>query len=109
MDAGRPTARPNGSTARTATRAAATGAAAASKSEPDKMAPHRGAPEKIVPTTKVNVAFPFSQIKIQEPSRDLAALAALLADLAGLVAEAAPGPKAQALELRARELAGKLR
>ena len=66
------------------------------------------APGKVVPTTKVNVAFPFAQIKIQEPSHDLAALAALVSELAGLVAEAAPGPKAEALRLRADDLAGKL-
>ena len=102
-------ARPNGSPARTATHRTATGPAAAGENAPDKVAPHRAAPEKIVPTTKVNVAFPFSQIKIQEPSHDLSALAALVAELAELVAEATPGPKAKALQLRARELASKLR
>jgi hypothetical protein len=50
------------------------------------------APARVVPTAKVNVAFPFAQIKIQEPSQDLAALASLVSELAGLVAEAAPGP-----------------
>ncbi len=67
----------------------------------------RKAPEKVVPTTKVNVAFPFAQIKVQEPSDQLTAFASLVAELAGLVAEAAPGPKAEALKLRA-ELARRL-
>jgi hypothetical protein len=47
-------------------------------------------PSAEVVTTRVNVAFPFSQIRIQEPSEDLAALAALLRDLADLVAESPP-------------------
>ncbi len=61
-----------------------------------------------MPTTKVNVAFPFAQIKIQEPSHDIAALAALVSELAAPVAEAAPGPKAEALRFRANDLASKL-
>ena len=32
--------------------------------------------EKVFATTKVNVAFPFSQVKIQEPSEHLIALTA---------------------------------
>jgi hypothetical protein len=66
------------------------------------------APERVTSTTKVNVAFPFSQVKIQEPSEHLVALTELVADLAGLVAEAAPGQEAERLKQRARDLAGKL-
>ena len=59
-------------------------------------------------STRVTVAFPFSQIKIQEPSEDLAALAALVRELADLLAEVAPGPKTQELEKRANALASRL-
>jgi hypothetical protein len=68
----------------------------------------RRAPEKVVPTTKVNVAFPFSQIKIQEPTEHVRALASLVAELATLVAAAAPGQKADELRRRAHDLAGQL-
>ena len=40
----------------------------------------------------VNVAFPFSQIRVQEPSAELTELAVLVCDLAAAVAELAPGP-----------------
>ncbi len=49
-------------------------------------------------TTRVNVAFPFSQIKIQEPSEDLVALATLVRDIAELLPDIAPGPKARRAE-----------
>jgi hypothetical protein len=65
-------------------------------------------PETEVVTTKVTVAFPFSQIKLQEPSEDLAAVAALVRELAELLAEVAPGPQAQDLEKRARAMANRL-
>ena len=60
-------------------------------------------------TTRVNVAFPFSQIKIQEPSEDLAALAALVREVAEMLADVAPGPKAQTLKKRAQVLAARLK
>jgi hypothetical protein len=59
-------------------------------------------------TTRVNVAFPFSQIKVEQPSEDVAALAALVRDLADLVAEVAPGEKGRELRQRARGLAVRL-
>jgi hypothetical protein len=68
----------------------------------------RAAPETETVTTRVNVAFPFSQIKVQEPSEDLVALAALMRELVDLVAEVAPGSKAQDLRKRARALATRL-
>jgi hypothetical protein len=58
--------------------------------------------------TKVNVAFPFSSIKVQEPSEELVALAALVRDLAEIVAEVAPDSNAQELARRARALAARL-
>jgi len=65
-------------------------------------------PKGEVVTTKVNVAFPFSQIKVQEPSKELAALADLVAGLAALVADVAPSTKATQLAKRAQELAAQL-
>ncbi len=50
----------------------------------------RGAPGIVAPSNRVNVALPFSQIKLEEPSRELAELAALLFDLVGTMAEWVP-------------------
>jgi hypothetical protein len=60
-------------------------------------------------STRVNVAFPFSQFKIQEPSDHVLALTELVEDLADLVASAVPGPQAEALRRRAHELADRVR
>jgi len=60
-------------------------------------------------TTRVNVAFPFSQLRIQEPSDELRELAAVVRGLADLVAEVAPGPTANDLGERARALAARLK
>jgi hypothetical protein len=66
------------------------------------------APQSENVTTRVNVAFPFSQIKVEQPSEDVAALAALVRDLADLVAEVAPGAKGREIRQRARALAVRL-
>ena len=60
-------------------------------------------------TTRVNVAFPFSQIRVEQPSEDLAALAALVRELADLVADVVPGSKATKLATRAQALATRLK
>jgi hypothetical protein len=78
------------------------------KRGPDGQAIRKG-PESVASTTRVNVAFPFSQIKVQEPSRQLVELTALVVELAEMVAEAVPGPRAQRLQRRAHDLAGQLR
>jgi hypothetical protein len=67
------------------------------------------APNAEVVTTKVNVAFPFSQIKVQEPSEELAELAVLFCELVELVAEIAPESNAPELGKRARALATRLK
>jgi hypothetical protein len=67
------------------------------------------APARVDSSTRVNVAFPFSQVKIAEPSAHLIALTALVAELADLVAESQPGPQAKDLRKRAHELASKVR
>jgi hypothetical protein len=69
----------------------------------------RRAPARVDSSTRVNVAFPFSQFKIQEPSDHLLALTALVAELADLVAEKVPGPEAEALRQHAHELASQMR
>jgi hypothetical protein len=66
-------------------------------------------PSAEVVTTRVNVAFPFSQIRVQEPSQSVAALSDLVRDLAELVAEVAPSAKAVELANRARDLADRLK
>ena len=46
----------------------------------------------------MNVALPFSQIKLEEPSRELAELAALLFDLVGTMAEWVPEDQLEELQ-----------
>jgi hypothetical protein len=75
---------------------------------PDDQASKR-VPARVNSSTRVNVALPFSQFKIEEPSDHLTALAALVGDLADVVALAVPGPEADALCHRARQLASQLR
>ncbi|HXP21497.1 MAG TPA: hypothetical protein VN840_17780 [Streptosporangiaceae bacterium] len=69
----------------------------------------RKGPESVASITKVNVAFPFSQVKIAEPSEHLVALADVVDELARLVADSVPGPEAKDLRRRAHELVGQLR
>ncbi len=59
-------------------------------------------------TTRVNVAFPFSQIKVQEPSEDLAELARLVRALADQLVAVDPGPKTQELAAQAHAVAARL-
>ena len=78
--------------------------------EPSDEASKAGrSPHSDVVTTRVNVAFPFSQIKVEEPSADLAAVAKLVAELTDLLVDVAPGPNAQALRKRAQALAAHLK
>lgn len=69
--------------------------------------PGKRAPARVDSSTRVNVALPFSQFKIQEPSDHLLALTALVEDLADLVATKVAGPEAEALRHRAHELASR--
>ena len=57
----------------------------------------------------MNVALPFSQIRLEEPSRELAELAALLFDLVGTMAEWVPEDQLEDLSARARVLRDRLR
>ena len=54
------------------------------------------------PSNRVNIAFPFSEIKLEEPSKELAELASLVFDLIGTMAEWVPEDRLE--ELRARAL-----
>jgi hypothetical protein len=61
-------------------------------------------PEVKNASSRVTIAFPFSQIKTQEPSAELAELAGLLVDVVAALREACPdAPLAERAEaLRAR-------
>jgi len=67
----------------------------------------RGAPV-VAPSSRVNVAFPFSSIQVQEPSRELAELSAIVVELVGLIDAAAPSPELTALGKKAQALAQRL-
>ena len=57
----------------------------------------------------MNVAFPFSQIKLEEPSQELADLAGLLFDLIVAMAEWVPEEQLEELRTRAQSLHERLR
>ena len=68
----------------------------------------------VVPTTRVNLALPFSKITVQEPDREVAELAAIVADLAAAMEKAIPEPGLPEpglpeLRKRAEALAARLR
>jgi len=66
-------------------------------------------PPVVIPTNKVTVSLPFSKITIEEPGRELAELAAIVAELATLVEAAVAEPEATELRLRAQALAARVR
>ena len=66
-------------------------------------------PPVVIPTNKVTVALPFSKITIEEPGRELAELAAIVAELATFVAATTTEPEAARLQLRAQVLAARVR
>jgi hypothetical protein len=59
-------------------------------------------------STQVTIAFPFSQIRSQQPSAEMRELAAILGELAVQLAEFRPSPATRALAQRAQALAVKL-
>ena len=69
----------------------------------------RQVPKVVSPTNWVNVAFPFSQIKLQEPSKELAELASLIVDLVTAMAEWVPEDQLDELRTRAQALRDALR
>ncbi len=67
------------------------------------------APRVVAPSSRVNVAFPFSQIKLEEPSKELAELAALVFDLVEAMAEWVPEDRLEDLQARAQVVREALR
>jgi hypothetical protein len=55
------------------------------------------------------VALPFAKVEVHEPREHLLALAALVQDMAGVLARTALRPETDALLSRAEELVAKLR
>jgi len=64
-----------------------------------------GGPRVVRPTSWVNVALPFSNISVREPAPELHELAAVVAELVGIIEELSPGPRVEALRARADSLA----
>jgi hypothetical protein len=71
--------------------------------------PSVAAPAVAGPSHRLNIAFPFSQIKLEEPSKELAELAALVFDLVGTMAEWVPEDRLEDLRARAQALREALR
>jgi hypothetical protein len=69
----------------------------------------REAPSVSAPSHRLNIAFPFSQIKLEEPSKELAELAALFFDLVGTMAEWVPEDRLEEIRTRAQVLRDALR
>ena len=69
----------------------------------------REAPAVSGPSHRLNIAFPFSQITLEEPSKELAELAALVYDLVGAMAEWVPEERLEELRARAMVLRDALR
>jgi hypothetical protein len=69
----------------------------------------RLAPAVVTPLTKVNLALPFSKITVEEPGRDTAELASVVAALAAVMERTADDPFLPELHKRAEALAARLR
>ena len=75
----------------------------------EAAAPSMAPPAVVGPSHRLNIAFPFSQIKLEEPSKELAELAALVFDLVGTMAEWVPEDRLEDLRARAQALREALR
>jgi hypothetical protein len=67
------------------------------------------APGIVAPTTRVNLALPFSKITVEEPGKDLAELASIVAALAAVMERTADDPFLPELRKRAEAFAARLR
>ena len=84
--------------------------AAASKKEKDKdKGKAQETPEVHTANTHVTIAWPFSQIKLQEASAELGELADLLSELVEALAGLVPEDRLGSLRERAEELRTRLR
>ena len=68
----------------------------------------RRAPAVVTPWTKVNLALPFSKITVEEPDKDLAELASIVAALAAVMERTVDDPFLPELRKRAEALAARL-
>ena len=66
------------------------------------------APAIVTPLTKVNLALPFSKITVEEPGKDIAELASIVAALAAVIERTADDPFLPELRKRAEALATRL-
>jgi hypothetical protein len=73
--------------------------------EPNPDQP-RHAPGVVAPSNRVNVAFPFSKITVQEASQELAELTVLVDDLVEAL-EASTGQELKEIRQRANALAAR--
>jgi hypothetical protein len=69
----------------------------------------RPVPTVVTPLTKVNLALPFSKISIEEPGKDTAELASIVAALAAVMERTMDEPFLPELRKRAEALAARLR
>ena len=69
----------------------------------------RQAPAVVTPTTRVNLALPFAKITVEEPGKDLAELASMVAALAAVMERTVDDPFLPVLRKRAEALAARLR
>ena len=66
------------------------------------------APAIVTPLTKVNLALPFSKITVEEPAKDLAELASIVAALTAVMERTVDEPFLPELRKRAEALAARL-
>ena len=81
----------------------------ASETDIAKAERPRQAPGVVAPTTRVNLALPFSKITVEEPGKDLAELASVVAALAAVMERTVTEPFLPELRKRAEALAARLR
>ena len=67
------------------------------------------APGVVAPTTRLNLALPFSKITIEEPGKELIELAVIVADLAAAMEPAESGEGLPDVRKRADALVARLR
>jgi hypothetical protein len=80
-----------------------------SNGSPSQGSKPRKGRDIVAPSSRVNVAFPFSQIKLEEPSRELAELAGLVFDLVVAMGQWVPEDQLEELQARAQTLRERLR
>jgi hypothetical protein len=71
--------------------------------------PTRQAPGMVIPTTRVNLALPFSKITVEEPDGEVAELASIVAALAAIMERTVDNPFLPEVRKRAEAMAARLR